>query len=45
MKKLVKIVLTILLFGIIRHNIDMFILTSIIVFILCYIGIGKMMGD
>ena len=45
MKTLVKIVLTILLFGIIRHNIDMLLLTSIIVFILCYIGIGKMMGD
>ena len=45
MKTLVKIVLAILLFGFIRHNIDLFPLTSIIVFILCYIGVGKMMGD
>ena len=45
MKTLVKIVLSILLFGIIRHNIYLFPITSIIVFILCYIGIGKIMGD
>ena len=45
MKTLVKIVLAILLFGFIRHNIDLFPLTSLIVFILCYIGIGKMIGD
>ena len=45
MKTLVKIVLSILLFGIIRHNIYLFPITSIIVFILCYIIIGKMMGD
>ena len=45
MKTLVKIVLAILLFGFIRHNIDLFPFTSLIVFILFYIGIGKMMGD
>lgn len=45
MKTFVKIVLAILLFGFIHHNIDLFPLTSIIVFILCYIGIGKIMGD
>ena len=45
MKTFVKIVLAILMFGFIRHNIYLFPLTSIIVFIICYIIIGKMMGD